>query len=213
MRKIQAVISMCLMQQHDSAVCKTTFCEPAVTTSDSNQNTQDSQRTRDFLALHSQYARWIYGYVLSLVRNHADAEDLFSETTATLWEKFDQFESGTNFRAWACRVAQLKVHEWRKKQIRTPTPVDSAFIEAVSEAHLAISAKLDSRADYLDECVSELAEEDRDLIARRYSPNASVKAIAEALGRSVHQIYRRLDSVHELLGRCIRRKNGEDSME
>lgn len=184
-----------------------------MTSSDSNQPTKESQRTQEFLALHSRDSKWIYGYLVSLVRNHTDVEDLFSETTATLWEKFDQFEAGTEFRAWACRVAQLKVHEWRRKQLRVPTPVDSAFIEAVSEAHLAISAKLDSRADYLDECVSELAEEDRDLIARRYSPNASVKAIAEALGRSVNQIYRRLDRIHGMLGRCIRRKNGEDSLE
>ena len=88
---------------------------------DSKSNRGESDRTREFLALHSRHARWIYGYLVSMVHHQADAEDLFSETTATLWEKFDEFEPDTEFRAWACRVAQLKVLEWRKKQRRVPT--------------------------------------------------------------------------------------------
>jgi len=176
---------------------------------DSPQDSQESDRTRDFLVLHSRHARWIYGYLVSLVRNHADAEDLFGETTSTLWEKFNQFEPGTEFRAWACRIAQLKVHEWRRKQLRVPTPVDAAFIEAVTDAHLSVSKQLDARSEHLGDCVDALSQEDRDLIRRRYSPDANVQAIADALGRSIHQIYRRLNRVHEVLRRCVRLKDGE----
>ena len=47
---------------------------------DSLSNPQDSDRTQEFIALHSRHARWIYGYLVSLVHNHADAEDLFGYT-------------------------------------------------------------------------------------------------------------------------------------
>ena len=148
-----------------------------------------------------------------MVRHDADAEDLFSETTATLWEKFDEFDPATEFRAWACRVAQLKVLEWRKKQRRVPTPIEDGFLKAVADAHLSIGDRLDNQAEHLQECIAELVTEDRDLIQRRYAPNATVKNIASALGRSVHQIYRRLTRIHSVLLNCMRRKAAEGSDE
>ncbi|MCE9552384.1 MAG: sigma-70 family RNA polymerase sigma factor [Planctomycetes bacterium] len=168
----------------------------------------DAERTRAFLALHSRHARWIYGYLLSLARNQADAEDLFSETTTTLWEKFDQFDPATEFRAWACRVAQFKYLEWQKKLRRVPTPVDAAFLEAVTEAHVASATTLDAAAR-LEECVAQLTEADRAVLKRRYEPGATVKSVAQVLGRSVHQVYRRLNRIHDMLLECIRRKESE----
>ena len=177
---------------------------------DPKSDRSESDRTRDFLALHSRHGRWIFGYLVSMVRHQADAEDLFSETTVTLWEKFDEFEPGTEFRAWACRIAQLKVLEWRKKHRRVPTPIEESFLEAITDAHLSMNEQLDDQSVYLQECVAELVDEDRDLIQRRYKAGATVKAIATALDRSIHQIYRRLTRVHKTLLKCMRRKTAED---
>jgi len=169
----------------------------------------DADRTREFLALHSRHARWIYGYLLSLARNQTDAEDLFSETTTTLWEKFDQYDPATEFRAWACRVAQFKYLEWRKKMRRVPRPVDEAFLEAVTRSHLDRAGTLDAAAERLEECIAQLAPQDRSVLTLRYEPGATVKSVAAAVGRSVHHIYRRLNRIHDLLLECVRRKEKE----
>ena len=110
-------------------------------------------------------------------------------------------------------MAQIKVREWRRKQLRVPTPFDNAFIESVTKTRLSISAQLDARSEYLEECMSELPDEDRDLLSRRYEPASNVKAIAHALDRSTDHIYRRLNRVHESLRRCMSRKSSGDSAE
>ena len=53
--------------------------------------------------LHESRSR-LYGYIYALVQNQADAEDLFQETTLCLWQKFEEFEQGTDFGRWATRV-------------------------------------------------------------------------------------------------------------
>jgi RNA polymerase sigma-70 factor (ECF subfamily) len=35
-----------------------------------------------------------------------DTQDIFQQTSLVLWEKFDSFETGSNFAAWSCRAAR-----------------------------------------------------------------------------------------------------------
>ena len=174
-----------------------------------NLSSSEGDCTRRFLDLHSRCSRWLFAYILSLVHNPSDAEDLLSETTATLWEKFDEFQPGTEFRAWACQIAKYKVLEWRKKQSHSPMPATPEFLEAVTQAHLQIGPRLNEQAAYLDSCVEQLPQHDRELLERRYGSGDTVKELARSLGRSIHWVYRRLNAIHEVLWHCIRRKMAE----
>ncbi len=39
-----------------------------------------------------------------MMRNRAEAEDLVQETYAQAWQAFSRYESGTNCRAWLCKI-------------------------------------------------------------------------------------------------------------
>ena len=60
-----------------------------------------AKNTDEFVRLFSLYAKTIYSYIRILVRSNVDAEDLFQETSRTLWAKFDEYRPGPddNFRA------------------------------------------------------------------------------------------------------------------
>ena len=47
----------------------------------------------------------LYAYVGSLTGGSAGVADVVQETNLLIWEKRDDFESGTNFKAWAFRIA------------------------------------------------------------------------------------------------------------
>ena len=64
---------------------------------------------RQFIRLMTRHERLVYGYILSLVPNWADADEILQETNIRLWEEFEKFEAGTNFAAWAVRVAHFQV--------------------------------------------------------------------------------------------------------
>ncbi len=49
---------------------------------------------------------------LHLARNGAEAEDLVQETFAAALKSFDRYETGTNCRAWLCRIMFNKRKQW-----------------------------------------------------------------------------------------------------
>lgn len=170
---------------------------------ESRHHQDSAERTREFLALYSRTSNWIYSYLLSLVQDRHDADELFQEVSTFLWERFDDFEPGTEFRAWSCRVAYYKVLDWRKQTQRKPALCSEAFLERVSSLQLEESQRLDDRREALDGCLQKLAPRDRDLIERRYSGEQSVETIAADGKRSVHAIYRSLRRIHAELLQCI----------
>ena len=68
----------------------------------------NNSRNREFFKLYGQCQNHVFSILYMLVHNEADAEDLLQDTAATLLEKFDQYEEGTNFRAWAVTIAKNK---------------------------------------------------------------------------------------------------------
>ena len=57
-------------------------------------------------------------FVRALQPSLADADDVLQETFLTVSRKASSFEPGTNFVAWACGVARLKVLESFRRQKR-----------------------------------------------------------------------------------------------
>ena len=62
----------------------------------------------EFVRLYTASSRRIYTYILTLLPNRTDAEDVFQDVSVLLWEKFPEFTPGTQFSAWACRIAYFK---------------------------------------------------------------------------------------------------------
>ena len=52
----------------------------------------------------------LYAYVLALPADPTSANEVLGETNVTLWRKAAEFQEGSNFGAWAVRVAPLRSH-------------------------------------------------------------------------------------------------------
>ncbi len=168
-----------------------------------------ADQTSEFVALLTRESRWIYSYILTLVPNRADADEIFQETSATLWRKFEQFESGTSFRAWALRVAHFEALQYRHKQKGLPVSLGEAFYEAVERVAMPKLEKANDMLAALEECFGLLGERSQQLLRRRYQPEGSVNDIAEADGRSNWSVYRALAKIHSTLYECIQRRMEE----
>jgi RNA polymerase sigma-70 factor (ECF subfamily) len=159
----------------------------------------------EFVTLWGTHSRRVYAYILTLVYNVADAEDILQETIATLWEKFDEFEPGTDFGAWAVRIAYFKVCNWLHKR-KPMEPLDEALLGLLTNETAAAADLLDTQFIALSKCIGKLSSTQRELIEVRYSGNNSVQQAATRVGRSVHYVYRALRRVHEQLFKCIQRQ-------
>lgn len=165
----------------------------------------DMSRGRAFLRLYQANERRIYGFILTLVPDWAQAEDLMQETTMVMWSKFAEFEPGTDFAAWALCIARYQVMYYRKRRRAQRIQFSDEVLEAIAEQVCAATEQFDVRRDALRSCIKKLAEKDQELLRLRYGLDATVKSVAERVGRGIDAVYKSLNRIHVQLLHCIRK--------
>lgn len=158
-----------------------------------------------FIRLLGQNQRRLFLYVMSLVPNWNEAEEIIQETNLVLWREFGRFQPGTNFPAWACKVAFHQVLSWRKRKQRDRLEFSPAFLEAVAEEVSSSADVLEERSHLLAQCIEHLQPVHRDLLQSRYREGLSIEAIAGKFERTVEAVYRALSRIRHSLHECVGR--------
>src|SRR5262245_45622097 len=102
-----------------------------------------------FLRLFLQNERRLYAYILTLLPNRADADDVLQEASLVMWDKFDERHPPDEFAAWGCRIAYFKVLDFHKKSQRSRVHFSQAMLERVAETAVehATTLELDDRRE------------------------------------------------------------------
>jgi RNA polymerase sigma-70 factor len=158
----------------------------------------------EFARQFSRHARRIYAFIVTLVFSHHDAEEVFQNTSVVLWNKFGDFRPGSNFYAWASRIAYYEVLSVLKQR-RRGLVVSEESLKALAEEATALSDGTPARIEALDDCLAHLPAADREIIQERYFYQRPPKQIAAARSRSLDSIYRALSRIHHLLLECVER--------
>jgi RNA polymerase sigma-70 factor (ECF subfamily) len=161
---------------------------------------------RLFVRLLTQHDRRVYGYILSMLPNWTDADEVLQETNIRLWEEFDRFEPGTDFAAWAIRVAHYQVLTWRKRRDRSRLVFSDDAIQAIADERHNNPLPLDSRQAALAECLKQLSARNIDLITRCYSGGNTIRRVAKELQRSTEAVYKAVQRIRLTLHACIERR-------
>ncbi len=158
--------------------------------------------------------RRLYAYILTLLPNLADADDILQETNAALLRSRDQFIPGTEFGAWACRVAYFQVLTLRKKQQRERCRLlfadDDLLQSFANEASEQWKGREEIMLARLERCMAEISAARRELLKRRYHDNLSSKQIAADTGDSDSAIRRTLFRIRTQLLACLKREENKE---
>lgn len=147
----------------------------------------------------------IFTYIITLVPNSVDADDIFQETCSLMWRKFDDFQEGTYFSGWACKIAYYIILEYRRKTYRNPIRYSSETLKQLSESYADYRKDNKLRIELLNDCLRNLSDKERFLIQQRYNNSLSIKAIADQIGVSINMVYKSLAKVHYFLLECVQR--------
>lgn len=170
------------------------------------ENRPQQENYERFLRQFLQHRNQIFTFIFALVGNRQDTEDIFQEVSTIMWRRFDQFEPGTHFLAWARQIGRNVVMDYRRKRRRQlAVPLDDQVIEKLSQRFELIQDQMDDRAQSLMICVNKLSQENHRLVQMIYEQDLSVKLIADQFQVSVQRIYQRLGAIHGILLRCVRR--------
>jgi RNA polymerase sigma-70 factor (ECF subfamily) len=141
--------------------------------------------------LYLLYADNVFGFVLSIVRDEHDAEDITSEVFARLPRALTHYRAGaTPFVAWLLRVARNAALD----HLRAQRSVPQAEVPASGRTELHAHERLDD----LRSALEALPFDQRQVMVLRLVAGLTPAEVAERIGRSV-------DAVHALQHRARRR--------
>jgi RNA polymerase sigma-70 factor, ECF subfamily len=138
--------------------------------------------------LYLRYKNSVYGYVLSILRDEQEAEDVTQHVFMKLMSVIAKYEPRqVPFTAWIIRVARnVAVDHLRQ---RRPTPVEDVF----DASHEVDNAKHDRRRD-LEQALATLPHDQRNVVVLRHLVGLSPGEIGTQMGRteaSIHGLHHR----------------------
>jgi RNA polymerase sigma-70 factor (ECF subfamily) len=164
------------------------------------------QRRDAFARLFAKHDRWLFSYLVTLLANPADAEEVFQEVCVVVWRLYDQFELGTDFVKWVSVIAHNQVRKFRRESRRGGFQLSDETCERLAVDAARGADLFDFRREALRKCLGKLAPRDRQLVNRCYSHTAtSFKVTADEMGRPVNTVYKALNRIRRSLQECIDR--------
>ncbi len=164
----------------------------------------DHQENHDlFTRLITRHQSDLYAYIFAIVRDWDDANDLFQSVCLVLWRKFDSFQPGSDFFAWARQTAKLEVRHFLSRK-KMPNPISEELLDALTKTTL--DAQCDGSELYLNAlraCRAKLGDTDAELLQLRYIDDLSSSEIADRLERPQPSVCNSLFRIRRKLLECI----------
>ena len=145
------------------------------------------------------------GFVRALVPNRADAEEVLQEVCLYIWRHADEFQLGTDFVAWAFRIAHFHALTWRKRQSRDRLIFDESLIDQLAADAQSLDKYAVRQQGALEDCLGKLVARDREIVALRYELGATTQEVAQKVGRNVKTLYAALNRIRLQLLECVER--------
>jgi len=149
----------------------------------------------------------LFRFVLSLVGNAQDAEDIIQRASITMWRRFSEFEKGTNFIAWSFVVASFEAKNFLRSSSRSVVRFDEELFEKLAREREVDIQNDDTRLEALDECMQQLDPQSKALVESVYMRGEEVKDLAQREGRAPQTFYNRLNFIRRVLTDCLRQNN------
>ncbi len=202
----------------DGNVGQTTAPEPEPALVTPKRILPEAQKRRAFEAEMVPHLDALYRAALSMTRNAGDADDLVQDTFVRAYQFYDQFQGGTNGRAWLFRIlTNLYINSYRKRT-REPERVSydemeefflynrladaqSSGLSGGMSPEQTILQKVQMEA--IREAVEKLPDEYRDTVILADLNDLSYQEVADALEIPIGTVRSRLSRGRRLVQKAL----------
>ena len=168
-----------------------------------------SHNTDAFVELMTAHQGRLYAYILTLLGDPDQANDVLQEANMVLWRNAAEYRPGSNFGAWAFRIAHFQVMAHRQRQLRDRVVFDDEILALLDPAAKELDETFEQRERALTGCLEKLASVHRDLLHKRYAEGQSLQAIAEACRKTANGVAQALFRIRRSLIDCVARVSAE----
>ena len=166
----------------------------------------ERERTSRFTVLWLKAQSVLTGYVNSLVRDRAAADDIVQSVALTAVEKMDEYDESRSFEAWVVGIARFKVLQHYRNAGHEKLIFDEALLEAYTIQYESSAGTYEDRLTSLRACMDRLPGESQSLLTKRYFDQHPVKSIASHLGKTPSRISKQLFAIRRALEECIAKR-------
>lgn len=161
----------------------------------------------EFVLLITGHQTAIYAYILTIYPDRVAAQDILQETNIVLCRKVEEFEPGTNFKAWAFRIAYWQTMAQLKRVKRTGhVALEPDVMDLVAQEVEEVTADFEERRFALKSCLQKLPPGDASILLAHYQSGESLAEISGRLGRTREALKQVLLRIRKSLRICIERQ-------
>jgi RNA polymerase sigma-70 factor (ECF subfamily) len=160
-----------------------------------------------FVELMTQFQGRLYVYILSLIGDPDAANDVLQEANIVLWKESRQYAAGTNFKAWAFRIAHFQCMAYRQRRLRDKVVFSDEVVARLAIESKELDASYEQRAANLGRCLEQIQPRSREALRLRYAEGIAVKDMAMKMNATSNAVSQLLFRARQWLAECVKRSD------
>ena len=168
--------------------------------------------SEEFILELSQSQQRLFGFLFKRLADREQAREVLQRTNLVLCRKADNFEPGTNFKAWAMTVANYEVMAYRKTQVRERLVFTDEVFAMIGPADDGRSSAQSDRVAHLKHCLKGMSLKNRELLDWRYQGERTMEKIAEDIGSTIGAVKVKLHRLRRQLLGCIQNRMKKEAL-
>lgn len=138
-----------------------------------------------FGEIYTRYLDAIYRYVFYRIYDADDAEDLTETVFLKAWQSISDYKNiGLKFSCWLYRIAHNTVIDYHRRKKADPCMDTSEIQDEMMPSHLVRSLSDMEDASALAQAISQLSEEEQQIIMLRFVEGFSHAEVAAIMGKT-----------------------------
>lgn len=154
----------------------------------------------------------VSAFVMSVVRDFRDRDDVLQEIAVAALESYDGYDPQRPFVPWVMGVARNQVGLYLRQRRRNRLVFDDETANCLATAFGEVSMEDTRKLDALAECLPKLTGRARQLCQLRYRDDLKPHAIAAQLGMAPNAVSKALQRIRDQLRACIDRKTASEEL-
>ncbi|MBF0198816.1 MAG: sigma-70 family RNA polymerase sigma factor [Planctomycetes bacterium] len=163
------------------------------------------EKDQEFVANLTQSQSRLLGYLVSLLGNIHDAQDVLQATNMALWKVKDEFRPGADFGPWSRKFAHFQTLAFIRDRKRDRHIFNEELLELIATEEVDLGG-VEERLNALRNCLLKLPADKLEMIKSRYKDGGCIKDVAQMVGKKEATVRVSLLRIRQALLKCIESK-------
>ncbi|MEA2012970.1 MAG: sigma-70 family RNA polymerase sigma factor [Verrucomicrobiota bacterium] len=159
---------------------------------------------KQFFSLYLDVLPALKRFIFSQIPDLHSAQDVLQEVSVVIWNKFNKYEDGTNFKAWVLAIARYEILHAKRSYVKDQLVSSPKLLEKFARHYEGFGVeKGEEKRVALEHCYKKLSDKNKKLLQSRYWQDMSYSEISEKQGGRENTLRIKIYRIKKTLKNCI----------